>query len=55
MILDPIERYLKNEGIKEGIEQAKHEVARNMLDEGFSVDVILRVTDLSIEDILKAN
>ena len=62
MILDPIERHLKNQGIKEGIDQGieqgmvlgKLDTARNMIDEGFSVDVIVRVTGLSKEDILNA-
>ena len=48
MILDPIERYMRDEAIKQGIEQG----AKNMLDEGMSVDLIVRVTGLSEEDIL---
>ena len=56
MILDPIERYMRNEAIKQGIEQgvliAKLDTAKNMLDEGMSVDLIVRVTGLSEEDIL---
>ena len=62
MILDPIERYMRNEAIKQGIEQgieqgvliAKLDDAKNMLDEGMSVDLIVRVTGLSEEDILNA-
>ena len=60
MILDPIERYMRDEAIKQGIEQgieqgvliAKLDTAKNMLDEGISVDLIVRVTGLSEEDIL---
>ena len=56
MILDPIERYMRDEAIKQGIEQgvliAKLDDAKNMLDEGISVDLIVRVTGLSEEDIL---
>ena len=60
MILDPIERYMRDEAIKQGIEQgieqgvliAKLDTAKNMLDEGMSVDLIVRVTGLSEEDIL---
>ena len=62
MILDPIERYMRDEAIKQGIEQgieqgvliAKLDDAKNMLDEGISVDLIVRVTGLSEEDILNA-
>ena len=52
MILDPIERYMRDEAIKQGIEQGKLDDAKNMLDEGMSVDLIVRVTGLSEEDIL---
>ena len=60
MILHPIERYMRDEAIKQGIEQgieqgvliAKLDTAKNMLDEGMSVDLIVRVTGLSEEDIL---
>ena len=52
MILDPIERYMRDEAIKQGIEQGKLDTAKNMLDEGMSVDLIVRVTGLSEEDIL---
>ena len=68
MILDPIERYMRNEAIKQGFEKgielgieqgieqgvliAKLDDAKNMLDEGMSVDLIVRVTGLSEEDIL---
>ena len=54
MILDPIERYMRDEAIKQGIEQGKLDDAKNMLDEGMSVDLIVRVTGLSEEDILNA-
>ena len=64
MILDPIERYMRDEAIKQGFEKgieqgieqgvliAKLDDAKNMLDEGISVDLIVRVTGLSEEDIL---
>ena len=52
MILDPIERYMRDEAIKQGIVKGKLDDAKNMLDEGMSVDLIVRVTGLSEEDIL---
>jgi predicted transposase/invertase (TIGR01784 family) len=52
MILDPIERYMRDEAIKQGIVKGKLDTAKNMLDEGMSVDLIVRVTGLSEEDIL---
>ena len=54
MILDPIERYMRDEAIKQGIVKGKLDDAKNMLDEGMSVDLIVRVTGLSEEDILNA-
>lgn len=54
MLLNPVERYLKNEGIKEGMEKGKLDVARNMLDEGFSIENVVRITGLSKEDILNS-
>ena len=54
MILDPIERYMRDEAIKQGIVKGKLDTAKNMLDEGMSVDLIVRVTGLSEEDILNA-
>jgi predicted transposase/invertase (TIGR01784 family) len=55
MILDPIERYMRDEAIKQGIVKGKLDTAKNMLDEGMSVDLIVRVTGLSEEDILNVN
>ena len=54
MILDPIERYMRDEAIKQGIVKGKLDTAKNMLDEGMSVDLIVRVTGLSEEEILNA-
>ena len=58
MLLNPVERYMKEEGIKEGIkegiERGKLEDAKNMLDEGISIEKVVRITGLSKEDILNA-
>ena len=48
MLLNPVERYMKEKGIEEG----KLEDARRMLDKGFSLDVVVDVTGLSREVIL---
>ena len=57
MILNPVERYMnekgRQEGIKEGIKEGKLEVAGNLLDEGFVIGDVVRITGLSKEDILK--
>ncbi|WP_410319838.1 Rpn family recombination-promoting nuclease/putative transposase [Methanobrevibacter sp.] len=60
MLLNPVERYMKEKGIEEGmekgmekgIEEGKLEDARRMLDKGFSLDVVVDVTGLSREVIL---
>ena len=58
MILNPVERYLnekgRQEGIREGIRVGKLEVAGNLLDEGFVIGDVVRITGLSEEDILNA-
>ena len=48
MLLNPVERYMKEKGIEEG----KLEAARRMLDKGFSLDVVVDVTGLSRDVIL---
>ena len=48
MLLNPVERYMKEKGIEEG----KLEDARRMLDKGFSLDVVVDVTGLSRDVIL---
>lgn len=44
MLLNPVERYMEEKG--------KLDVAKNMLDEGFSIDKIVKITGLPREDIL---
>ena len=46
MMLNPTDRYL--------IKKGKRDVARNLLDEGFSIEQVVRLTGLSKEDILNA-
>ena len=43
--------FARDEGIEEGIEQSKVEIARNMLNENVDVSFISRITGLSIEEI----
>ena len=56
MLLNPIERYFKNQGIEEGIEKGidkgKLETARNLLSDGVSIDKIVKATGLSEKEIL---
>ena len=52
MILNPVERYVEKKGIEKGIEKGKIEAARNMIEEGFSIGQIVRITGLSEEIIL---
>lgn len=50
MLLNPTERYLEKKGKLEG----KCDVAQNLLDEGFPIDQVVKLTGLSKEDILNA-
>ena len=56
MLLNPVERYFKNQGIEEGIEKGidkgKLETARNLLSDGVSIDKIVKATGLSEKEIL---
>jgi len=45
-----MDRFLENKGRKEG----KVDVARNLLERGFSVEEVIEITGLSKKDILKA-
>ena len=49
--------YERREGLKEGIEKSKEEIARNALENGLSVELIHTITGLDIESIkrLQAN
>ena len=46
MLLNPTDRYLLKKG--------KCDVAQNLLDEGFSIEQVVKLTGLSKEDILNA-
>ncbi len=50
MLLNPTDRYLLKKGKLEG----KCDVAQNLLDEGFPIDQVVKLTGLSKEDILNA-
>ena len=66
MLLNPTDRYLlkkgklegkiegKIEGKLEGKIEGKCDVAQNMLDEGFPIEQVVKLTGLSKEDIVKA-
>ena len=47
------ERYerIKNEGKEEGKEEGKIDIGRNMLNEGFSIETIMKITNLTNEQI----
>ena len=45
--------YAKEEGLAEGKTEERLEIAKKMLKEGLSVDLICRTTGLSEEDVLK--
>ena len=47
MLVNPRERYFKNQGIKEG----KLETARNLLKRGFSIEEIADITGLPEEEV----
>lgn len=48
MILNPVERYMKEEGIHEG----RLQTAKSLVDSGFPINDIVAITGLSKEDIL---
>ena len=62
MLLNPVERYMENKGRQEGMEAGRQEgmeagklqVARSLLEEGFDIEMVVRITGLSKEDILNA-
>ena len=66
MLINPSERYFKNQGIKEGreigfkegfkegIRDGKLEIALNLLNNGYSIDEAVKLTGLSEKDILNA-
>ncbi|MCM1371127.1 MAG: hypothetical protein NC181_04505, partial [Clostridium sp.] len=43
------------EGIKEGKQEEKLEIARNMINNGFDIKTISKITKLSINEIEKLN
>lgn len=54
MLVNPRERYFKNKGIEEGIDLGKRDVAQKLLQKGFSMDEVVKLTGLSKEVILNA-
>ena len=54
MLLNPTERYLEKKGKLEGKLEGKCDVAQNLLDAGFPIDQVVKLTGLSKEDILNA-
>ena len=58
MLINPRERYFKNQGIKEGreegIREGKLEIALNLLNNGYSIDEAVKLTGLAEKDILNA-
>ena len=49
MLINPVERYMKNEGIKEG----KREIAEKLIENGYPLEFVTEITGLSEKDILK--
>ena len=41
------------EGVEEGMEEGARKIAKNMKNEGMSVNDIMMYTDLTVDDILK--
>ena len=60
MLINPVERYYYNkswkegrqEGRKEGRKEGRMYVAKNLLADGFPIDRVVRLTELSEEEIL---
>ena len=61
MLINPVERYCiekgreegREEGIKEGRDEGKLFVARNLIEDGCSIDYVLKLTGLSKKDLDK--
>ena len=49
MLINPVERYMKNEGIKEG----KREIAEKLIEDGHPIEYVIKISGLSKKDILK--
>ena len=45
----------KREGKREGILEGKMEIAKEMLSEGFEIEIIARITGISKQEIEKLN
>ncbi|WP_299093521.1 hypothetical protein [uncultured Metabacillus sp.] len=43
----------REEGLKEGLKNGLRKIAKNMLKEGFPIEMIARLTELSEEEIRK--
>jgi predicted transposase/invertase (TIGR01784 family) len=57
MLINPVERYCINkgrkEGLREGAKNGKLDMAKNMLAEGYPIEIV-KISGLSKEDILNA-
>ena len=52
MLINPRERYYKEQGIKEGREQYQFELVKRLLEEGVPLEVISKCTKLDKEEII---
>ena len=67
MLINPVERYMKNKGIEEGmekgiekgmekgIEKGKLQMARKMIEDGHPIDYVIKISGLSKKDILNTD
>ena len=61
MLINPVERYMKNEGIKEGKKEGikegkkegKREIAEKLIEDGHPIEYVIKISGLSKKDILK--
>ena len=51
MLINPRDEYMKNEGIKEGIEESKKEIAKKLLNKNMPLKEISEITELTIQEI----
>ena len=55
MLINPVERYCYNkgreEGIKEGEQNTKLEIAKKLLAEGHTIDYVSKISGLSKKDL----
>ena len=54
MLINPRERYYKEQGWEEGRKESRFEIAKMLLEEGVPLEVISKCTELDKEEIINS-